>query len=123
MPAPVMNSVTGSRRVAPSWPWSRTVPSSAAVREIIGPAGRPLQRFPPTVAMFQILKLARKARQHCSKSGAAVVGRVRANRESSVMVQVAAMSRDPSGCQDWGGQPIRDRSTRRRMWGCGSEKR
>jgi hypothetical protein len=39
-------------------------PSSAAVSEIIGPAGSDMQRLPPTVAVFQILKEARNARQH-----------------------------------------------------------
>ena len=70
-PAPVMKSATLTRRREPSWACSRHSPSSAAVSEIIGPAGRPLQRLPPTVAMFQILNEARNARQHCSNSGAA----------------------------------------------------
>ena len=39
-------------------------PSSADVSEIIGPAGSDMQRLPPTVAVFQILKDARNARQH-----------------------------------------------------------
>ena len=36
----------------------------AAVNEIIGPAGKDMQRLPPTVAVFHILKEARNARQH-----------------------------------------------------------
>ena len=39
-------------------------PPSAEVSEIIGPAGSDMQRLPPTVAVFQILNEARKARQH-----------------------------------------------------------
>ncbi len=107
----------------PSCERSRHTPSSAAVSEIIGPAGSALHRLPPTVAMFQILNEARKARQHCSNSGAAVQGAAFANRESWAIVQVAAISRPPSGAGRSGSQPVRLRSTRRRRCGCGSEKR
>ena len=47
-------------------------PSSAAVNAIIGPAGNDMQRLPPTVAVFQILNEARKARQHWLISGEAI---------------------------------------------------
>ena len=47
-------------------------PSSAAVSEIIGPAGSDMQMFPPTVASFQILNEERNDRQHWRNSGAAV---------------------------------------------------
>ena len=63
---PVTKSATapGARRR----PASRSAgsPSSAAVSEIIGPAGSDMQMLPPTVAAFQILNEARKARQHWS---------------------------------------------------------
>lgn len=121
-PAPVMKSATLVRRSEPSCAWSSTLPSSAAVSEITGPAGRPSQRLPPTVAMFQILKEARKAR-HCSNSGAAGASQAAAKRESWAMVQVAAISSEPSGSRVSGSQPIRLRSSNRRRCGCGSEKR
>ena len=38
----------------------RATPSSAAVSEIIGPAGSDMQMFPPTVASFQILNEGKK---------------------------------------------------------------
>ena len=48
------------------------MPSNAAVSEIIGPAGRDMQRLPPTVAAFQILNEARNELQHCRRRGSAV---------------------------------------------------
>ncbi len=122
-PAPVTKSATRTWRRTPFWASNRHSPSSEAVREIIGPAGSALQRFPPTVAMFQILKEARKARQHCSTSGAASASRSFAKRESRAMVQVAAISREPSGRSSTGFQSVRLRSIRRRRCGCGSENR
>lgn len=122
-PAPVMKSATFTVRPTPACDWSRQVPSSAAVSEIMGPAGSPLHRFPPTVAMFQILNEARKARQHCSISGAAAAPNFRPNRESWAMVHVAAISSEPSSARVSDSQPMRLRSTRRRRWGCGSENR
>lgn len=122
-PAPVTKSAAATVRAAPVCGRSRHMPSSASVSEIIGPAGRPLQRLPPTVAMFQILNEARKARQHSSKSGAAGAAKVAAKRYRVAMVQVAAISRAPSCRSATGSQPVRLRSTRRRRCGCGSEKR
>ena len=46
-------------------------PSSAVVKEIIGPAGNDMTRLPPTVASFQILKEAKNDRQHMGINGAA----------------------------------------------------
>ena len=60
------------RRSLPSADQMVQTPSSAAVSEIIGPAGSDMQILPPTVAVFQILKEARKARQHWPISGAAI---------------------------------------------------
>ncbi len=57
-------SVTAMRRSPPSGVQMVQTPSSAAVSDIIGPAGSAMQMLPPTVAMFQILNEARKARQH-----------------------------------------------------------
>ena len=57
---------------SPSRRQSVQTPSSAAVSEIIGPAGSDMQMFPPTVALFQILNEARKDRQHWRISGAAL---------------------------------------------------
>src|SRR5947207_7705557 len=69
---PVTNSIMGTSRGFPLRGQSVQTPSSAVVREIIGPAGSDMQIFPPTVASFQILKDARKERQHMRKTGAAV---------------------------------------------------
>ena len=57
-------SVTATRRSFPSGVQMMQTPSSAAVSEIIGPAGSAMQRLPPTVAAFQILNDARNERQH-----------------------------------------------------------
>ena len=69
---PVTKSTRGTRRGSPLLGQSVQMPSSAAVSEIIGPAGSDMQMFPPTVASFQILKEARNERQHWRNSGAAV---------------------------------------------------
>src|SRR6516225_3334419 len=69
---PVTKSTTGTHRGCPLRGQSVTTPSSAAVSEIIGPAGNDMQMLPPTVASFQILNDARKDLQHRRNSGAAV---------------------------------------------------
>jgi hypothetical protein len=69
---PVTKSTTDTRRGSPPRGQSVQTPSSAAVSEIIGPAGSDMQIFPPTVASFQILNEERKDRQHRPNSGAAV---------------------------------------------------
>ena len=62
------------------------------VSEIIGPAGSDMQMLPPTVAVFQILKEARKARQHWLISGeAASHSGGHASASSWATVQVAAI--------------------------------
>lgn len=66
---PVTKSTTGTVRGAPRRGHSVQTLSSAAVSEIIGPAGRDMQRFPPIVATFEILNEARKALQHAFSSG------------------------------------------------------
>ena len=95
-------------------------PSSAAVSAIIGPAGSDMHRLPPTVAVFQILNEARKARQHWSISGTAIQSAGPVKASSCAIVQVAAMSR-PSGPARSGCQPSAARSIRRLSRGCGSE--
>src|SRR5262249_60012478 len=66
-------------------------PASAAVREIIDPAGKDMHKLPPTVAVFHILKEARKARQHWLISGAASQSAGQASASSCAIVQVAAI--------------------------------
>ena len=66
-------------------------PSSAEVSEIIGPAGSDMQMLPPTVAVFQILKEARNARQHWLISGEAIHSGGQASASSCATVQVAAI--------------------------------
>jgi hypothetical protein len=61
---PVTKSAAATFRSMPSVCQIVQTPSSAVVSEIIGPAGNDMQRLPPTVAVFQILNEARKARQH-----------------------------------------------------------
>jgi hypothetical protein len=48
-----------------------------------------MQRFPPTVAVFQILNEARNARQHWLMRGAASHSTGQTSASSSAMVQVA----------------------------------
>src|ERR1700686_821761 len=62
--SPVTKSATLIFRSPPPAFQIVQTPSSADVSEIIGPAGNDMQRLPPMVAVFQILKEARKARQH-----------------------------------------------------------
>src|SRR6202007_1486559 len=96
------------------------MPSSADVSEIIGPAGSDMQTLPPTVAVFQILKDARKARQHWLISGAANQPGGHASASSCAMVQVAAIVR-PSALTSSGGHFSSVRSISRVRWACGSE--
>ncbi len=95
-------------------------PSSAAVSEIIGPAGSDMQRLPPTVAVFQILNEARKARQHWSMTGAASHSTGQTSPSSWAMVQVAAMV-SPLCPITRAGHLRSVKSTSRRKWACGSE--
>src|SRR5436190_18903154 len=87
---PVTNSFIGTLRGFPLRGQSVQTPSSAVVREVIGPAGSDMQMFPPTVASFQILKDARNERQHSRKSGTAVQsnGAFSTNWSSSTTLQV-----------------------------------
>ena len=71
-------------------------PPALPSREIIGPAGRDMTIFPPTVDSFQILNEARNARQHSRKSGAAFHSGGAVKRSISATLQVAAIS-SPSG--------------------------
>src|SRR5207248_1304538 len=86
----VTKSTRATRRGSPLLGQSVAIPSSAAVSEIIGPAGRDMQTLPPTVASFQILKEARKDRQHRRNKGAAVqsADAFSTYRSSSATVQV-----------------------------------
>src|SRR5690606_7443069 len=98
-------------------------PSSAAVSEVIGPAGSEVQTLPPTVDVFQILNDATKLSQHGrtrssavhrSRTGAACA--VSSNPYSSATVHVAAIS-SPSAVTVSAGQPALVRSSRRRsVW-------
>src|SRR4051812_21668454 len=90
---PVTKSTTGIICSPPPAFQMVQTPSSAAVSEIIGPAGSDMQRLPPTVAVFQILNEARKARQHWLISGAANQSGGQRNPSSCATVQVAAMLR------------------------------
>src|SRR6201996_7655870 len=95
-------------------------PSSAEVSEIIGPAGSDMQRLPPTVAVFQILNEARKARQHWLISGAAIHSGGQNSPASWAMEQVAARVRLVSSMASAG--HFRSlRSISRARWTCGSE--
>src|SRR3978361_2560826 len=87
-----MKSATPMRCSLPSAFQLVQTPSSADVSEIIGPAGRDMQRLPPTVAVFQILKEARNARQHWLISGEAIHSGGQANASSCATVKVAAMN-------------------------------
>ena len=85
------------------------IPSSAAVREIIGPAGSDMTIFPPTVASFQILNEERNEWQHSLNKGAAFHSIGATKRSSSKIRQVAAIS-SPLGDTVKDGQPIRSKS-------------
>src|SRR5436305_3846100 len=95
-------------------------PSSAEVSEIIGPAGNDMQRLPPTVAVFQILNEARKARQHSPISGAASQSGGQAKPSSCATEQVAATERWLSVIVS-AGHFRSVRSISRFKWACGSE--
>ena len=79
-------------------------PSSAEVREIIGPAGSDMQILPPTVAVFHILKEARNARQHWLISGEATHSGGQASASSCATVQVADI--DKFGLRDGQRRPF-----------------
>ena len=57
-------SATGTVRLPPPGPSTVATPSRAAQSEVMGPAGRAVQRLPPTVDMFQTLKDATNESQH-----------------------------------------------------------
>src|ERR1700712_5881360 len=86
----------------------------------MGPAGNDMQRLPPTVAIFQILKEARKARQHWLIRGEAIHSGGQANASSWATVQVAAID-SPVSLTVSAGQLRSERSISRRRWVCGSE--
>ena len=121
-PSPVTRSATASVRTPPSGRVIAATPSSAAVSEVIGPAGSDRQMFPPTVATFCTLNEPSSASQHCRASSAAGAraGRAGRQRASSASVQVAAML-SPSSVSVSGGQPKACRSSRRRSRGWGWE--
>ena len=93
---PVTNSATPTLCSLPSAFQIVQTPSSAAARAIIGPAGSDMQRLPPTVALFQILKEAWKARQHWLIRGAASQSVGQGSASSCATVQVAAIESPPS---------------------------
>src|SRR5437868_11227343 len=96
------------------------MPSSADVSEIIGPAGSDMQMLPPTVAVFQILKEARNARQHWLIRGTAIHSGGQVSPSSCATVQVAAMER-PAAPTVSAGHLKSVRSISRVKWTCGSE--
>src|SRR4029077_9125073 len=87
--SPVTNSATGIFCSPPPACQMVQTPSSAEVNEITGPAGNDMQIFPPTVAVFHILKEARNARQHWLISGEAIHSGGQARASSCATVQVA----------------------------------
>src|SRR6201994_486303 len=115
-----MKSIIGTSRGSPFRGQSVQTPSSAVVREIIGPAGSDMTMFPPTVASFQILKEARKARQHSENTTAAFHSGGAVKRSSSATLQVAAIS-NPSGRMEREGHLKASRSTNVLVVTCGSE--
>src|SRR3954454_7766346 len=117
---PVTKSTTGIICSPPPAFQMVQTPSSAAVSEIIGPAGSDMQRLPPTVAVFQILNEARKARQHWLISGAANQSGGQTNPSSCATVQVAAMLKWLSVTVS-AGHFRSARSMSRVRWTCGSE--
>src|SRR5215216_5345865 len=94
--SPVTKSATAIFRSPPPACQMVQMPSSAEVREIIGPAGNDMQILPPTVAVFHILKEARNARQHWLISGEAIHSGGQASASSCAIVQVAAIERPVS---------------------------
>ena len=102
--SPVTKSATGIFRSPPSACQIVQTPSSAEVSEIIGPAGSDMQILPPTVAVFQILKEARNARQHWLISGEAIHSGGQASASSCATVQVADI--DKFGLRDGQRRPF-----------------
>src|SRR5580693_4256843 len=82
----------GNWRAVPSRLQMVVMPSNAAVSEIMAPAGSDRQMFPPTLAVFQILNDASKARQQCGINEAAVHSDGPRNASSSAILQVEAIS-------------------------------
>ena len=119
--SPVTKSTTGTCRSPPSRDQIVQTPSSAAVSEIIGPAGSDMQMLPPTVAVFQILNEARNARQHWPISGARSSRPASEAASSSAIVQVAAIRRPCSSDLERPASRRLARSISRRRCGCGSE--
>src|ERR1700712_379934 len=106
---PVTKSVIGSRYSEPSARQTVTSPSSAAASEIIAPAGKDRQMFPPTVAVRHTLNDASSAEQHWWNSGAAAqsgceAGNSADNADIRSIVHVAAMS-IPLSSMVTGGHP------------------
>jgi hypothetical protein len=116
--SPVTKPVIGTRRSArarepaagqapPSGAQIVATPSRAAVRAIIGPAGRDRQMLPPTVATFCTLNEPSRASAHWRGSDRPA-GQSRpgagCQRASSASVQVAEISR-PSPVSVSAGQP------------------
>src|SRR6266516_6252307 len=87
--SPVTKSTTGIFCSPPPACQTVRTPSSAEVSEMIGPAGSDMQMLPPTVAVFQILKEARNARQHWLISGEAIHSGGQESASSCATVQVA----------------------------------
>src|ERR1700731_4186281 len=88
---PVTKSTIGTSREAPSKVQMVATPSRAAVIEIIAPAGSDRQMFPPTLAVFQILKDASKAPQQSGINEAALHSDGARNASSSAILQVKAI--------------------------------
>src|ERR1700754_2991714 len=113
-------SATAIFRSPPAAGQTVAMPSSAEVSEIIGPAGSDMQMLPPTVAVFQILKEARNARQHWLISFEAIHSGGQASASSSATLQVAAID-SPASLIVSAGHLRSVRSISRRRWTCGSE--
>lgn len=80
-----------------------------------------MQIFPPTVAVFQILKEANNEWQHWRIKGLAIHSGGVFSASSLTTSHVAAISR-PFSAMVRGAHPKARRSIRRRRWSCGSEK-
>ena len=97
-------STTVTSRGSPLRGHSVQTPSSAAVSEIIAPAGSDMQTLPPMVAAFQILNDIRNEFMHFRNSGTARHPGGPSKSCSSTTRQVAAMSR-PASVAVSGAQP------------------
>src|SRR5262249_41548226 len=117
---PVTKSTTGTCRGLPFCGHRVQTPSSAAVSEIMAPAGEDITTLPPTVAAFQILNDIRKQSMALSNSGAAFHSGGPLKSCSSTILQVAAIS-SPSGFTVSAGQPNCWRSTSVSVLTWGSE--